>query len=181
MPSAPDRLIEPAQRPWSPFSSTDHAFESPSISFNMQSNNFQRRVNTFIYLNPEWDSDAWNGDLELWDRSMSKCAAKIAPIDNRLAVFSTTDFSYHGHADALTCPPDRSRRSIAMYYYTADRPLHEVVLGADGKPKPHSTLYQTRRCGSCNACRLSPPPPPPPPSPPPPKRNLLQRLLHWPR
>ena len=134
-----------------------------------------------IYLNPEWDSDAWNGDLELWDRSMSKCAAKIAPIDNRLAVFSTTDFSYHGHADALTCPPDRSRRSIAMYYYTVDRPLHEVVLGADGKPKPHSTLYQTRRCGSCNACRLSPSPPPPPPSPPPPKRNLLQRLLHWPR
>lgn len=122
--------------------------------FNMQSQMFHRRVNTFVYLNPEWNSDAWNGDLELWDRDMRTCEARIAPLDNRLVVFSTTDFSYHGHADALACPKWRSRRSIAMYYYTAERPLHEV-LNRDGRPVVHSTLYQARRCASCTrrSCR----------------------------
>lgn len=52
--------------------------------FNMQSPDFHRRVNAFLYLNPAWDSDAWHGDLELWDRSMTTCMQRIAPIANRL-------------------------------------------------------------------------------------------------
>ena len=120
--------------------------------FNMQSPTFHRRVNVFLHLNPDWDA-SWGGDLELWDRSMTRCAARVATTSNRLAIFSTTDFSYHGHADPLACPAHRSRRSIAMYYYTTSRPLSEVVVDESGQPIMHSTLYQTRKCESCMAAR----------------------------
>jgi hypothetical protein len=60
---------------------------------------------------------------------MSKAAVKIAPLFNRMAMFNTTGDSWHGHPDALTCPPDRSRRSIALYYYTNGRPANEVNAG----------------------------------------------------
>lgn len=56
---------------------------------------------------------------------------------NRAVVFSTTDSSYHGHPDPLTCPEGRARYSIAMYYYTVGRPADEV--SAD-----HSTLFVER-------------------------------------
>jgi Rps23 Pro-64 3,4-dihydroxylase Tpa1-like proline 4-hydroxylase len=114
-----------------------------------------RRVNAFLYLNEDWET-AWGGDLEMWHRNMTTCAGRIAPLANRLVVFTTTDFSYHGHADPLECPPHRSRRSIAVYYYSmhpADR--RERLVDDKGNPVPHSTLYQTRKCRSCllDQCR----------------------------
>ena len=57
---------------------------------------------------------------------MSKAVVKILPIFNRMAIFSTTEISWHGHPDPLTCPPERSRKSLALYYYTNGRPAHEV-------------------------------------------------------
>jgi Rps23 Pro-64 3,4-dihydroxylase Tpa1-like proline 4-hydroxylase len=87
-----------------------------------------RRINVLLYLNSDWD-EAWGGHLELWDPDMTHCAKKVAPIFNRLAVFSTTDTSFHGHPDPLLCPPDVRRKSIALYYYTAERPASEVNRG----------------------------------------------------
>lgn len=92
-----------------------------------------RRLNLLVYLNEDWRAE-WGGDLELWDREKEGCEKRIAPVAGRAVIFSTTDFSYHGHPTPLTCPPDRSRRSIALYYYSADRPAHELS-------KEHSTLY----------------------------------------
>jgi hypothetical protein len=62
----------------------------------------------------------YGGDLELWDQKMEKRWEKIAPLIGRAVVFNTTLDSYHGQPDPLTCPPGRSRRSIATYYYTAN-------------------------------------------------------------
>jgi hypothetical protein len=92
-----------------------------------------RRLNVLVYLNEDWDT-AWKGDLELWTQDMGRCAQTVAPLFNRMVVFSTTDTSYHGHPDPLDCPPDVVRRSLALYYYTFER-LHEAV---------HSTLWQSR-------------------------------------
>jgi hypothetical protein len=58
-------------------------------------------------------------------------------VAGRLAVFSTTDFSFHGHPDPLTCPEGRSRRSIALYYFSAGRPEEEIS-------GDHSTLFKAR-------------------------------------
>lgn len=84
-----------------------------------------RRVNVLVYLNEDWKEE-YGGHFELWERDMSRCVNRIAPLFNRLAIFSTTDFSWHGHPDPLACPPDRSRRSLALYYYTNGRPAGEV-------------------------------------------------------
>jgi hypothetical protein len=78
----------------------------------------ERRLNLLIYLNEDWLPE-YGGDLELWDRKMARCEIKVAPLIGRALIFNTALDSYHGHPDPLTCPADRSRRSIATYYYTA--------------------------------------------------------------
>lgn len=84
-----------------------------------------RRVNVLIYLNKEW-KDEYGGHLELWDREMKECKKKILPIFNRMVIFSTNDFSNHGHPNPVTCPIDSSRKSIALYYFSKGRPLEEL-------------------------------------------------------
>lgn len=78
----------------------------------------ERRLNLLIYLNDDWSED-YGGHLELWDSAMMSCHTRVAPVLGRAVVFNTTMESYHGHPDPLACPPDRDRRSIATYYYTA--------------------------------------------------------------
>jgi hypothetical protein len=99
-----------------------------------------RRLNVLIYLNKDWE-ESYGGHFELWDRNMEKAAVKILPLFNRMAVFSTTSYSYHGHPDPLNCPEDRTRKSIALYYYTNGRPKEEIdpALGS------HTTLFKMRR------------------------------------
>jgi len=87
--------------------------------------NLDRRLNLLVYLNEDWD-ESYGGHFELWERDMSRCAVKIAPLFNRAALFSTTGDSWHGHPDPLTCPQDRSRKSLALYYYTNGRPKGEL-------------------------------------------------------
>lgn len=96
-----------------------------------------RRINLLIYLNKDWD-ESYGGYLELWDKKMTKPGEKLLPVFNRVVIFSTTDFSYHGHPDPLTCPENRSRKSLALYYYSNGRPASEIS-GAD-----HSTIYVNR-------------------------------------
>lgn len=96
-----------------------------------------RRINLLVYLNKDWE-ESYGGHFELWDKTMTTSYKKILPLFNRVAIFSTTDFSYHGHPDPLTCPPDRSRKSIALYYYSNGRPKSEV------SEKPHATLFVNR-------------------------------------
>ena len=57
---------------------------------------------------------------------MSKCEKKISPLFNTMAIFSTTDFSNHGHPDTLNCPKEMSRKSIALYYFSSGRPKEEI-------------------------------------------------------
>lgn len=87
-----------------------------------------RRINVLFYLNSEWKSE-WGGDLELWDSNMKCCIKRIEPIINRMVIFNTTDNSFHGHPDPLKCPENIERKSIALYYYTVERPESEIVRG----------------------------------------------------
>ena len=92
-----------------------------------------RRLNLLLYLNEDWNED-WGGALELWTEDQieaadGSAAARFMPFFNRVIVFATTDFSYHGHPHKLACPPDRTRNSIALYYYSKERPESEVRFG----------------------------------------------------
>lgn len=96
----------------------------------------QRRLNMLIYLNPEWH-DEWNGKLELWSRDMKRCVQRVAPLLNRCVVFNTEADTWHGHPDALQTPDGVSRKSIALYYYTASQRVYEET-------PTRSTMYVAR-------------------------------------
>ena len=97
---------------------------------------FDRRINVLLYLNKDWKEE-YGGSLELWSRDMTKCEAKVLPIFNRMALFSTTSTSYHGLPDPLLCPEGMMRKSLALYYYTNGRPSEEAS-------DSHSTLFRER-------------------------------------
>lgn len=106
-----------------------------------------RRLNLLLYLNEGWN-EAWGGELEFWDKDLVACGQKIAPLFNRMVVFSTTDYSFHGHPEPLRTPPGVFRRSIALYYYSAERPSGETRFGKSDmtnfKERPGET-YSTDR------------------------------------
>jgi hypothetical protein len=99
-----------------------------------------RRLNVILYLNKDWNSN-WGGALELWDDSLSECVKSIDPVGNRLVIFETHDRTFHGHPSPLSCPPDESRKSLILYYYTAAaRPQSQVVV-----EQPHRALWRKRQ------------------------------------
>jgi hypothetical protein len=104
-----------------------------------------RRVNVLVYLNHDWRPE-WGGQLELWDRTMSHAEQRIQPVFNRTVIFSITDTALHGHPEPLQCPSDRTRQSLAFYYYSNGRPEAE-------RSPDHTTLFQPtqgRHAGSAS-------------------------------
>ena len=111
------------------------------VDFNRHpANGWHRRLNLIVYLNPQWD-DAWGGSLELHSdpRRSDDRIKLITPLLNRAVIFETTEWSWHGFS-RIEPPPGQSeisRRSIALYFYTRERPEEELA-------SPHSTIYVDR-------------------------------------
>jgi Rps23 Pro-64 3,4-dihydroxylase Tpa1-like proline 4-hydroxylase len=119
---------------------TNGGFLKIHVDFNKQTRlKLDRRLNLIIYLNKDWREE-YNGHLELWDRTMSRCVRKVLPMWNRAVVFATTDWAYHGHPEKLACPAGQSRKSLALYYYTNGRPGEERTEG-------HGVIWEERRGG----------------------------------
>jgi hypothetical protein len=95
-----------------------------------------RRINMIIYLNKEWD-EVYGGQLELWDKAMKDKVHSIAPVYNRCVIFNTDADSFHGHPDPLMTPDGITRKSLALYYYTASKRIYEDSVS-------HSTMYKAR-------------------------------------
>lgn len=74
-----------------------------------------RRVNVLIYLNEDWD-ESYGGCLELGEPG--KVTATVVPRWGRMMVFTTDDKSIHGFPKPIA--EGRWRRSVALYYYTAE-------------------------------------------------------------
>jgi hypothetical protein len=95
---------------------------------------WRRRLNLILYLNSDWQPE-WNGQLELWNRDMTRAERIYPSALNHCVIFTTSDESFHGHPEPLRCPPGRTRKSLILYYYTRD-----LVPGHPPKP----THYRTR-------------------------------------
>jgi hypothetical protein len=93
---------------------------------------WRRRINLLLYLNPQWQQD-WGGELELWDSKMTKCEATVAPLGNRMLLFTTDETSFHGHPEPLQFPEGTARQSLALYYFTEE-----------ANPLSQATNYQPR-------------------------------------
>ena len=114
----------------------------PHVDFNYHPHeNWHRRLNLIVYLNPEW-SEEWGGSIELhsdpWNPETNQIKS-ILPLVNRAVLFETNEHSWHGFKPVNKDPEGglRSRRSFAIYLYTEDRPEAEVA-------PPHGTKYVQR-------------------------------------
>lgn len=99
---------------------------------------WQRRVNLLLYLNEDWSQD-YGGYLELWSRDMKECVKSIAPIANRAVIFTTDMDSFHGHPEPMTCPPGVGRKSLALYYFTAE--TAPTVRSTEYRARPGDGLH----------------------------------------
>lgn len=98
-----------------------------------------RRLNAIVYMTKRWEPE-WGGEFGVYDRSGRECIKRIAPLFNRLVVFDSHDFSFHGLPDPVGYPEGESRKSIILYYYTREPRPAEHTNVAD----PHSALWVKR-------------------------------------
>ena len=98
-----------------------------------------RRLNAIVYLNPGW-KEGWGGEFGLYNSTGDELIKKVPPLFNRLVIFDTNDFSFHGLPDPLNFPLDEVRKSIILYYYTKEkRPENQTSID-----RPHSALWKQR-------------------------------------
>ena len=113
----------------------------PHVDFNRHPvERWHRRLNLIVYLNREW-ADAWGGSLELHSdpRRADDRVTLVTPLFNRCVIFETNEISWHGFS-RIALPSERdglTRRSIALYFYTRERPVEELA-------DTHSTIYVDR-------------------------------------
>jgi Rps23 Pro-64 3,4-dihydroxylase Tpa1-like proline 4-hydroxylase len=99
----------------------------------------ERRLNLIVYITAGWDP-RWGGQLGLWEGTAEKptvLGRRIDCIFNRAVLFDTTQDSWHGLPEPITCPPGVIRKSLAVYYLTEPR----AVASPRGKAlfAPHGT------------------------------------------
>lgn len=113
----------------------DGSFLDVHVDFNMHHKiNKYRRLNLLIYLNKDWKTEEYGGELELWNPDMTECVHKIAPLFNRAVIFETNSYSYHGYGK-ISLPENETRKSFYTYFYTDEQ----------GNQKSyHDTTFKTR-------------------------------------
>ena len=115
----------------------------PHVDFNYHTNGrWHRRLNLILFLNDRWEPE-WGGCLELhrnpWLPPSEDETQTVTPQANRAVIFETTENSWHGFP-RITIPEDAkgiTRRTIAVYFYTAERPAEQTV-------PDHGTYYVAR-------------------------------------
>jgi hypothetical protein len=115
----------------------------PHVDFNYHPRSgLHRRLNLILFLNREWRTD-WGGLLELhsdpWSSPDHDETKIVSLAKNRCVLFETSETSWHGFKRIEPAPGGGalSRRSIAVYFYTRDRPASETAPS-------HGTIYVPR-------------------------------------
>ena len=98
-----------------------------------QHRDWRRRINLLLYLNDDWRPE-YGGDLELWSTDMKRREVSVAPIGNRVVVFTTNADSFHGHPEPMRCPSGVARRSLALYYFSREE--DPIVRSTEYRARP---------------------------------------------
>jgi hypothetical protein len=102
---------------------------------------WHRRLNLILFLNSQWDEE-WGGNLQLHHDAWSDTGqpdVQVVPRLGRCVIFETSERSWHGfqRVQLPAAGSVTSRRSVALYFYTEDRPADEIKA-------EHATFYVGR-------------------------------------
>ena len=81
-------------------------------------NGIKKCVTLGIYLSLNWKEN-YGCDLEIWEgdkNKLNRCVKKIAPIFNRLILFTCNDYSWHGNPEPANCPENAKRIFVTISY-----------------------------------------------------------------
>ena len=139
----PDLLYDPEYFGGGTHENINNAELDPHVDFNFHPNtNWHRRLNLIIFLNEGW-KDEWGGVFEVhqnpWNKEDNEIN-QISPLFNNGVIFETNEYSWHGF-NKITLPENKtnvSRKSIALYFYTEERPDSETAAS-------HGTIYVPRK------------------------------------
>ena len=81
-----------------------------------------------LYLSYKWKEE-YGCELEVWEGENSKdnnaklykCVSKIAPLFNRLIIFTCDDYSWHGNPEPANCPKDAKRIFVTLSYLSNNK------------------------------------------------------------
>ena len=114
----------------------------PHVDFNYDDRTKEhRRLNLLVYLTKDWQPE-WGGTFELHSDPRKPETNRITRYEmlfNRAVLMETNERSWHAFP-RIQLPENKrhlSRKSIALYFYTKDRPAAEVTGG-------HGTFYVQR-------------------------------------
>ncbi|WP_263367664.1 2OG-Fe(II) oxygenase [Edaphobacter bradus] len=83
----------------------------------------ERILNLIVYVAPDWREE-YGGALGLWadnNGAPGELRKQISCMFNRAVIFDTSQRSWHGLPEPVTCPPGRARNSLAVYYLCEPR------------------------------------------------------------
>lgn len=86
-------------------------------------NGLKKQITLGIYLSYNWNEN-YGCELEIWegensknnDAKLHKCITKIAPLFNRLIIFTCEDNSWHGNPEYVKCPDNAKRLFVTISY-----------------------------------------------------------------
>lgn len=106
------------------------------VDFNIHpSKDLHRRLNVLLFLNRDWKEE-YGGKLEMWDSQMTRCVVSHLPLLNRLVIFETHEYSYHGYS-TISVPAGVTRKSVYAYFYTKASETAKSLTY-------HDTIFRTR-------------------------------------
>lgn len=106
----------------------------------------KKQVTLGIYLSSNW-KESYGCHLEVWDGDNSKsdnakihkCITKIAPMFNRLVVFTCDDNSWHGNPIPCDSPDDARRIFVTLSYLSNNQDYENHRQKAFFVPRPQDT------------------------------------------
>jgi Rps23 Pro-64 3,4-dihydroxylase Tpa1-like proline 4-hydroxylase len=103
----------------------------------------ERRVSFMLYMSKNW-KDEYGGNLQLWNENLTVKKELKTSLWNVGLFFKTSENTYHGLPDKITCPENMSRNVIGLYYLSPPREetLANPRYNAQMFPKPGRVINE---------------------------------------